>query len=116
MMRLLLIVIIVLVSSSLAYSNSTDKVPEQELTQEQKKELATIVGIILPDMTKGEVLKTLGEPRKTGFSASTGQEVWYYKSPEEQNIYFKDDKVERIEYLPEKEIKPAREIKQPEEI
>ena len=32
----------------------------------------------------------MGEPRKTGFSASTGQEVWYYESPKEQNVYFND--------------------------
>jgi outer membrane protein assembly factor BamE (lipoprotein component of BamABCDE complex) len=34
-------------------------------------------------MTKQEIFQILGEPRKTGFSASTGQEVWYYKSSEE---------------------------------
>jgi len=66
-------------------------------------------------MTKEEVLKTLGEPRKTGFSASTGQEVWYYKAPEEQNIYFQGDKVERIEYIP-KPIKPKPASRKPEEI
>ena len=104
MIRSSLIVIIVLCFSSLSYAESTDKAPEQELTPEQKKELATVVGIILPDMTKEEVLKTLGEPRKTGFSASTGQEVWYYKSPEEQIIYFLGDEVDRVRYLPEKKV------------
>ncbi len=88
----------------------------KKVTFEQKKELPIMIGIILPDMTKEEVLKTLGEPRKTGFLVSTGQEAWYYKAPEEQNIYFKGDKVERVEYLPKEEIKPTREIKQPEEL
>ena len=116
MIKILLIGIVMCISSTV-YSNSTGKGPKEELTQEQKKELAKQVGVILPGMTKQEVVKTLGEPRKIGYSASTGQEVWYYKSPEEQNIYFKDDKVERVEYLPKKrQIEPQPVTKEPEEI
>ena len=85
--------------------DKSDAEKRENLTYEQGKELASQLGIILPGMTKQEVKETLGEPRKTGFSASTGQKVWYYKSPEEQNVYFNDDKVERVEYIPKKQIK-----------
>lgn len=114
MIKILLIGIVMCISSTV-YSNSTGKGPKQELTQEQKKELAKQVGVILPCVTKQKVLETLGEPREAGFSALTDQEVWYYKAPEEQNIYFQGDKVERVEYLPKKQ-KNLNRVKKQEEI
>lgn len=114
-MTFFLIFITILCFSSPAYADSTNKVQEQELTSEQKKELAKEVGIILPGMTKDEVRETFGLLEPEINYTATGQEVWHYNSPEEQNIYFKDDKVERVKYL-QRGKKPAREIKQPEEM
>jgi len=48
---------------------------KKEVTFEQKKEIAKQVGIILPGMTKQEVVKTLGEPRKIEISVRTELEV-----------------------------------------
>lgn len=117
MINLLLTVIAILCFPSFVYADSTDNVLKQKLSLEQKKELAKEMGIILPGMTKQEVRETFGliEP-KIGYSASTGQEVWHYNSPEEQNIYLKDDKVERVEYIPEKKSKQQQQLRQPEEI
>ena len=82
MIKLFLVAIIVLSFFSLcSCAESTDKPKQQEFTKQQKQEIAKDMGIILPGMTKQEVRKTFGllEP-KIGFSASTGQEVWYYSS------------------------------------
>lgn len=79
MLRLSLVVIII-ISSFSTFSCAEPQNPEQEFTKQQKQEIAKGIGIILPGMTKQEVRKTFGslEP-KIGFSAATGQEVWYYK-------------------------------------
>ncbi len=81
-----------------SYADSTEKTQEQKLTQEQKKEIAKQAGIIPTGMTKDEVRETFGLLKPRIWFTYKGQEVWYYKAPEEQNIYFKDDKVERVEY------------------
>ncbi len=67
---------------------------------EDKKEFARQVGIILPGMTKDEVHKTFGLviPK---IRLAEGREVWHYDSPEEQDIYFQGDKVEKVVYRPE---------------
>ena len=78
---------------------------KQFKTLESKKKFAKETGIILPGMTKNDVKETFGlivpEPRVS----RTGQEVWHYNSPEEQDIYFRGEVVERVEYYPK-----AREI------
>lgn len=115
MFRLSFVFMLVLCFFSFSYAEPENT--KQELTIGQKQEIAKDMGIILPGMTKEEVRKTFGllEP-KIGFSAATGQEVWYYSSPEEQNIYFTDDLVERVEYIPEKKLNQQQELKQLEEI
>jgi len=95
----LLLILLIIFLPSLFYSEEKVK-----LTPEQKKELASQVGIILPDMTKQEVRETFGLLEPEVWYTPEGQEVWYYNSPEEQDIYFKGDKVERVEYYPKKPI------------
>jgi hypothetical protein len=41
-----------------------------------------------------------------------GKEVWYYKSPQEQNIYFTDGIVDWVEYNPKVKQKLQPEIRQ----
>ncbi len=110
MNKLSLFIIITLCFSSLACVDSTEKTQKQELTQEQQKELGKGLGIILPGMTRDEVREIFGLLEPEIWYTPDGQEVWHYKSPEEQNIYFKNDKVERVKYL-RKEIKPSRKRK-----
>ena len=88
--------------SSLSYADSTDKVQGLDFTKDQKKEIAKQVGIILPGMTKADVKETFGLQQPKIWHTPEGQEVWYYESPEKQNIYFKDDIVEKVEYTPPK--------------
>jgi hypothetical protein len=86
--------------SIFSYSCSADKIPGNLLNQRQKKELAGQLGIILPGMTKEKVRETFGLIEPEILHTSDGQEVWHYKSPEEQNIYFINDIVEKVEYIP----------------
>ena len=96
MRAIFLPILILLLIPFIGYSDDPERTSEQ-------KELATVVGIVLGGMTKKEVLKALGYPKKKGKCISTDQEVWYYKYPEEQIIYFSEDVVDRVHYLPEKE-------------
>lgn len=59
------------------------------------------MGIILSGMTKEEVRNTFGLIKPETWYTPSGQEVWHYRAPEEQIIYFKEDAVERVEYAPE---------------
>mgnify|MGYP001597151344 CR=1 FL=1 len=71
---------------------------KQFKTLEGKKKFAKEMGIILPGMTKNDVKETFGLIVPELRVSQAGQEVWRYSSPEEQDIYFKGDKVERVEY------------------
>ncbi len=86
--------------SSLSYADSTDKVQELELTPEQQNKLAKEMGVVLKGMTKADVKETFSFLQPKVWFTDEGQEVWFYKSPEKQNIYFKGDIVERVEYTP----------------
>jgi len=72
-----------------------------EEPQDCYKEPAQLMGIILPGFDKEEVIETLGWPRKQGRSITNGLEAWYYKAPEEQIIYFKEDEVVEVKYKTE---------------
>ncbi len=87
---------------------SPDTPQKQTLTADQKKEFAMQMGIILPGMTKAEVRKTFGLIEPKIWYAHDGQEAWYYKAPELQNIYFTNTTVERVEYMPRK--RPTRSL------
>lgn len=73
---------------------------KQFKTLESKKKFAKEMGVILPGMTKNDVKETFGLVVPELRVSRTGQEVWHYNSPEKQDIYFKGDKVERVEYYP----------------
>ncbi|OGX07698.1 MAG: hypothetical protein A2Y06_02055 [Omnitrophica WOR_2 bacterium GWA2_37_7] len=81
-------------------------VPRKQFkTLEGKKKFAKEMGIILPGMTKNDVKGAFGLVVPEFRVSQAGQEIWHYNSPEEQDIYFRGDVVERIEYYPK-----AREI------
>jgi hypothetical protein len=107
------ITILLLVCTTAAFAGSPKSPLGKQPTIAQKKELAKELGIILKGITKREVRDTFGLLVPELWYTPEGQEVWYYKSPEPQNIYFTDDKVEWVEYFPEKEGQP---VKQEEEI
>jgi hypothetical protein len=94
--------ILVILYCGVAYAASPDTPQKQSLTADQKKEFAMQLGIILPGMTKAEVRKTFGLIEPKIWYTPDGQEVWHYKAPEPQNIYFTNTTVERVEYLPRK--------------
>ncbi len=75
---------------------------EDKYTPEQKKKLAQSMGIILIGFTRQEVLDTFSFTEPDIWYTDSGQEAWYYPAPEAQNIYFKDDKVEEVEYTSKK--------------
>lgn len=60
------------------------------------------MGIILVGFSKQDVLDTFSFTEPDIWYTNSGQEAWYYPAPEAQNIYFKDDKVEKIEYTSQK--------------
>lgn len=118
MIKLMVIIILVFSLSSLSHADSTNKeiIPE-ELTPEQQEEIAKYVGVILPGMTKKDIIDTYSNLLKPRiWYTSEGQEVWHYKSPHKQNIYFNGDIVERVEYLSRMRQKPRTDVKKPEEI
>ncbi|MCK5512518.1 MAG: hypothetical protein KAI96_06895 [Thermodesulfovibrionia bacterium] len=67
-------------------------------------------------VTKAEVKETYGLLQPKVWRTPEGQEVWHYKSPVKQNVYFKDDKVERVEYVPETREKYPPDIGEPKGI
>ena len=116
--KLMVIIILVFCLSSLSHADSTNKeiIPE-ELTPEQQEEIAKNVGVILPGMTKKDIIDTYSDlliPKR--WYTHKGQEAWYYKSPRKQNIYFNGDIVERVEYNPRMRQRPLIDVKKPEEI
>jgi hypothetical protein len=91
MIRLFAFISMLLCIASLSYACPTNSGHKQKLTAEQKK-MAQFIGVILPGFTKEEVRETyssLLEP-KIWFTTE-GTEVWYFKAPQEQNIYFTND-------------------------
>ena len=114
--KVTVIIVLVFCFSSLSHAESANKeiIPEK-LTPEQQEEIAKYVGVILPGMTKNDIIDTYSDLLKPNiWHTPEGQEVWYYKAPHEQNIYFKGDIVERVEYRPM--MKPLSDIKKPKEI
>ncbi len=75
-----------------------DRVPEN-ISLEKKKEIARSAGIILPGMTKREVREIFGSRQPRIWYTPREQEVWYFNLPQKQNIYFLEDKVEKIKYI-----------------
>ena len=106
------ITILILVCTTAAFAGSPKSPQGEQPTIEQKKELARELGIILKGITKEEVRNTFGLLVPELWYTPEGQEVWFYSSPEPQNIYFTDDKVERVEYFPEKERQPVKQEKE----
>lgn len=85
---------------------------KQFKTLEGKRKFAKEMGIILPGMTKNDVKETFGLVMPELRVSRTGREVWHYNSPEEQDVYFRGDVVERIEYYPKaREIVPVSEAR-----
>ena len=112
MIKLFLTIIFFLSLPFLSYADSTDNIHEK-FTPEQKKEIAKFTGIILIGMTKQDVKETFSFTEPKIHFTPEGQEVWYYKTPEEQNIYFNNDEVEDVEYFPSEKQKfpPAKKQK-----
>ncbi len=93
-MNRVVLLLLCLLSPVLSYAEE-----KLEPTPEQK-ELATMVGIILPGMSKEEVRQTFG--LLTPFEGFTveRQEAWRYDSPEKQIIFFDSQgRVERVKLL-----------------
>ncbi len=76
-----------------------DKDREEKVSPEKKKEIAMSAGVILPGMTKREVRETFGSLQPRIWYTPREQEVWYYKIPQKQNVYFINDKVELVKYI-----------------
>ncbi len=99
---ILFLILIMLYFSSLSYADSNDKVQGLELTPEQQNELAKEIGVVFKGMKKADVKETFGLLQPKVWHTPEGQEVWYYKSPRKQNIYFNGDIAEKVEYTPPK--------------
>jgi hypothetical protein len=72
---------------------------QEDISFEKKREIARSAGIILPGMTKREVREIFGSMQPRIWYTPREQEVWYYNIPQKQNIYFVEDKVEKIKYI-----------------
>ena len=68
------------------------------ITADSEQNLAGRLSIILPGMNSSEVRKIQGLLKPYEQLEINGQEVWHYNSPREQKIYFKNGRVERVEY------------------
>ena len=77
----------------------TDDEVLDEINPERKMEIARSAGIIISGMTKREVREILGQLQPRVWYTPRDQEVWYFNVPQKQNIYFIDDKVEKIKYI-----------------
>lgn len=84
------------VPAAIAYS------AEDNYTPDQKKKIAQLMGIVLVGFSKQDVRDTFSFTEPDIWYTDSGQEAWYYPAPEAQNIYFKDGKVEEIEYTSQK--------------
>lgn len=76
-----------------------DEKKREQYSPEKKNEIARAAGIILPGMTKKEVRETYHSLQPRIWYTPKEQEVWYFSSPQKQNIYFIEDKVEKIKYI-----------------
>lgn len=106
------ITILILICTTTAFAGSPDTSQREEITREQQKELAREFGVIIKGMTKNEVRDTFGLLVPELWYTPEGQEVWFYSSPEPQNIYFTDDKVERVEYLSHEKRPPFKQVQE----
>ncbi len=98
MLKTILSISLILFISLAALATSA----EDQYTPEQKKELAQFMGIIMIGFTKQDVRKTFSFTKPDIWYTDAGQEVWYYSAPEAQNIYFRDDKVDEVEFSSKK--------------
>ena len=78
---------------------SPDEKTREQYSPEKKKEIARAAGIILPGMTKKEVRETYYSLQPRIWYTPKEQEVWYFSNPQKQNIYFNEDRVEKIKYI-----------------
>ena len=102
------ILILAVTAATLFFAGVPSVTQGEVLSEEQKGELASELGLIIKGITKEEVRSTFGLLKPVLWRTPKGQEVWYYSSPEPQNIYFIEEKVERVEYFPEKERQPVK--------
>ncbi|NOZ67752.1 MAG: hypothetical protein GXP46_00550 [Deferribacteres bacterium] len=72
---------------------------KRELHTRSKREAAGSNGVILAGMTKRQVREILSSSQPRIWYTPGEQEVWFYKVPRKQNIYFVDDKVDTVKYL-----------------
>jgi hypothetical protein len=93
-----MIKIILTISLSIFSLASAAHSAGEKYTPYQKKEIAQFMGIILVGFSKQDVRDTFSFTEPDIWYTDSGQEVWYYPTPEAQNIYFQDDKVEEVEY------------------
>ncbi len=80
-------------------AGTSGEAAEREFRPGKKKEAAGQAGVILPGMTKRQVRETLALSQPRIWYTPMEQEVWFYKIPRKQNIYFIDDKVDTVKYL-----------------
>ncbi len=99
MFKTILTISLILFISLAALANSA----EDKYTPEQKKEMAQFMGIIMVGFTKQDVRNTFSFTEPDIWYTNAGQEVWFYPAPEEQHIYFKDDKVDEVEFTSKKQ-------------
>ena len=79
-------------------SNPVTQIKKHD-NDEKKKEIARAAGIILPGMLKKEVRETFGLLQPRIWYTPREQEVWYFNVPQKQNIYFLEDRVEKVKYI-----------------
>jgi len=72
---------------------------KRALHTRNKGETAGSKGEILAGMTKRQVREILSSSQPRIWYTPGEQEVWFYRIPRKQNIYFTDDKVESVKYL-----------------
>jgi hypothetical protein len=70
----------------------------EEISPERKIDIARSAGIIIPGITKRDVREILGSIQPRVWHTPLAQEVWYLNITQ-QNIYFIDDKVEKIKSI-----------------
>ncbi len=72
---------------------------KRQLCTQNKRGAAGSKAVILPGMTKRQVREILSSSQPRIWYTPGEQEVWFYKVPRKQNIYFVDDRVETVKYL-----------------
>ncbi len=99
MIRLCIFLTFLMCLISTAYADSSAKFHEQIKISKQKNNLAKEMGIILIGMTKTEVKDVFYFMKPKIWFTTNGNEVWSYETPEKQDIYFNDNKVDSIQYF-----------------